>query len=150
MGKIAQFGESGLKGVAACDIDCSVRPHGRSPGGAQRERVRLVRGGAILDWRCGALVSRIPPPLAVPGTAQSEEAVGKPSGASGRSVARTTIDRRVPLSTLTKVFIVLLVVFSIAFTTMTVSIVAQTANWRDLANTYEQHAAIGSPARAAQ
>ena len=46
------------------------------------------------------------------------------------------------MSTLTKVFIVLLVVSSIAFTIMTVSIVAQTANWRDLANTYEQHAAV--------
>ncbi len=46
------------------------------------------------------------------------------------------------MSTLTKVFIILLVVFSIAFTTMTVSIVAQTADWRDLANSYEQHAAV--------
>ncbi|MBU0716730.1 MAG: hypothetical protein KJ749_00645 [Planctomycetes bacterium] len=46
------------------------------------------------------------------------------------------------MSTLTKVFVVLLVVFSIAFTTMTVSIVAQTANWRDLAEEYEQHAVV--------
>ncbi len=46
------------------------------------------------------------------------------------------------MSTLTKVFVVLLVVFSIAFTVMTVSIVAQTANWRDTALRYEQHAAV--------
>jgi len=46
------------------------------------------------------------------------------------------------LSTLTKVFVVLLVVFSIAFTAMTVSIVAQTANWRDVADRYEEHARV--------
>ncbi len=46
------------------------------------------------------------------------------------------------MSTLTKVFIVLLVVLSIAFTTMTVSIVAQSADWRDTALKYEQHARI--------
>jgi len=44
------------------------------------------------------------------------------------------------LSTLTKIFIVLLVVFSIAFTSMTVSMVAQTTNWKDTADKYEQHA----------
>lgn len=41
------------------------------------------------------------------------------------------------MSTLTKVFIVLLVVFSIAFTTMTVSMVAQQTNWRTLAERYQ-------------
>ena len=46
------------------------------------------------------------------------------------------------MSTLTKVFVVLLVVFSIAFTVMTVSIVAQSANWRELANDYQQHAVV--------
>lgn len=44
------------------------------------------------------------------------------------------------MSTLTKVFVVLLVVFSIAFTSMTVSMVAQTTNWRDTAEKYKQHA----------
>jgi hypothetical protein len=46
------------------------------------------------------------------------------------------------LSTLTKVFIVVLVVFSIAFTTMTVSIVAQSTDWRDTALKYEEHARV--------
>jgi TolA-binding protein len=46
------------------------------------------------------------------------------------------------LSTLTKVFVVLLVVFSIAFTVMTVSIVAQSTDWRDTAMKYEEHARI--------
>lgn len=46
------------------------------------------------------------------------------------------------MSTLTKVFIVLLSVFSIAFTTMTVSIVAQWANWKELAEDYQQHAVV--------
>lgn len=46
------------------------------------------------------------------------------------------------MSTLTKVFVVLLVVFSIAFTVMTVSIVAQTANWKETAERYAQHAAV--------
>jgi len=46
------------------------------------------------------------------------------------------------LSTLTKVFVVLLAVFSIAFTVMTVSIVAQTADWRDTAEKYEEHARV--------
>jgi hypothetical protein len=46
------------------------------------------------------------------------------------------------LSTLTKVFIVLLVVFSIAFSTMTVSMVAQTTDWRDTAMKFEEHARI--------
>jgi len=46
------------------------------------------------------------------------------------------------LSTLTKVFVILLVVFSIAFTAMTVSIVAQTTNWRTMAEKYEEHAKV--------
>ncbi len=46
------------------------------------------------------------------------------------------------MSTLTKVFVVLLVVFSIAFTVMTVSIVAQSTDWRDTALKYEEHAKI--------
>ncbi|MFH1109729.1 MAG: hypothetical protein V1790_11115 [Planctomycetota bacterium] len=46
------------------------------------------------------------------------------------------------MSTLTKVFIVVLVVFSIAFTTMTVSIVAQSTDWRDTAVKYEEHARV--------
>ena len=46
------------------------------------------------------------------------------------------------MSTLTKVFIVVLVVFSIAFTTMTVSMVAQQTNWRTLAERYREHANI--------
>lgn len=55
---------------------------------------------------------------------------------------RVFAGRRNRLSTLTKVFVVLLVVFSIAFTTMTVSIVANTADWRDTALRYEQHARV--------
>ena len=46
------------------------------------------------------------------------------------------------MSILTKVFIVLLVIFSVAFTVMTVSIVAQTTDWRDTAQKYEEHARI--------
>ncbi|MBI4719534.1 MAG: hypothetical protein HY763_17190 [Planctomycetes bacterium] len=46
------------------------------------------------------------------------------------------------MSTLTKVFTVLLVVFSIAFTVMTVSIVAQTTNWKHTAERYQEHAQI--------
>jgi len=46
------------------------------------------------------------------------------------------------LSTLTKVFAVLLVFFSIAFTVMTVSMVAQTTNWKDTAQKYEEHALV--------
>ncbi len=46
------------------------------------------------------------------------------------------------MSNLTKVFIVLLVVFSIAFTTMTVSMVAQSTDWRDTALKFEDHARI--------
>ena len=46
------------------------------------------------------------------------------------------------MSTLTKVFIVVLVVFSIAFTTMTVSIVAQSTDWRDTAQKYGEHARV--------
>lgn len=44
------------------------------------------------------------------------------------------------MSTLTKVFVVLLSVFSIAFTTMTVSIVSQTVNWRETAEKYQEQA----------
>jgi len=43
---------------------------------------------------------------------------------------------------MTKVFIVVLVVFSIAFTTMTVSIVARSADWKDLADKYQEHAKV--------
>lgn len=46
------------------------------------------------------------------------------------------------MSTMTKVFAVLLVVFSIAFTVMTVSIVAQTADWKETALRYRQHAQV--------
>ena len=46
------------------------------------------------------------------------------------------------MSTLTKVFTVLLVVLSIVFTVMTVSVVAQTARWKDNADKYEQNARI--------
>ncbi|MCH9001926.1 MAG: hypothetical protein IIC02_05070, partial [Planctomycetes bacterium] len=46
------------------------------------------------------------------------------------------------MSTLTKVFIILLVVFSIAFTTMTISVVSQTTNWRDMAIQFQEHAQI--------
>lgn len=46
------------------------------------------------------------------------------------------------MSTLTKVFVVLLVLFSIAFSTMTVAMVAQTANWKDNATKYEERARI--------
>ena len=44
------------------------------------------------------------------------------------------------MSTLTKLFVLLLVVFSIAFTMMTISIVARTSEWRDLAEQYREHA----------
>ena len=46
------------------------------------------------------------------------------------------------MSILTKVFIVLLAVLSIAFTTMTVAMVAQTTNWKDTAEKYRQHASV--------
>ena len=46
------------------------------------------------------------------------------------------------MSTLTKVFVVLLVLFSIAFTVMTVSTVSQTANWRETADRYQVHALV--------
>ncbi len=46
------------------------------------------------------------------------------------------------MSTLTKTFVVLLVVFSIAFTSMTVSIATQTTNWRETAQQYEEHARV--------
>jgi hypothetical protein len=44
------------------------------------------------------------------------------------------------LSTLTKIFVVLLVVFSIAFTMSTISFVAQSSNWRELAESYRMEA----------
>ena len=40
------------------------------------------------------------------------------------------------MSTLTKIFVVLLVIFSIAFTMSTISFVAQSSNWRELAEGY--------------
>jgi hypothetical protein len=46
------------------------------------------------------------------------------------------------LSTLTKVFTVLLVLLSIVFAVMTVSVVANTNNWRDTATKYELNARI--------
>lgn len=46
------------------------------------------------------------------------------------------------MSTLSKVFAVLLVVFSVAFTSMTVSIVARTANWKETAQRYAEHARV--------
>lgn len=46
------------------------------------------------------------------------------------------------MSTLTKVFTVLLVVLSIVFTVMTISVVAQTARWKDNAEKYEENARI--------
>ncbi len=48
------------------------------------------------------------------------------------------------MSILTKVFIVLLVIFSIAFSSMTVAIVAQSSNWRDTAEKYKENARITS------
>ncbi|MGD2109849.1 MAG: hypothetical protein PVI86_10700 [Phycisphaerae bacterium] len=50
------------------------------------------------------------------------------------------------MSILTKVFIVLLVICSIAFTSMTVAIVAQTPNWRDLSEKYEERARVADTA----
>lgn len=46
------------------------------------------------------------------------------------------------MSMLTKIFVVLLVVFSICFTSMTISNVAQTANWRETAEKYKEHARV--------
>ena len=46
------------------------------------------------------------------------------------------------MSTLTKVFTVLLVVLSIVFAVMTISVVAQTNNWKDTATKYEMNARI--------
>lgn len=50
------------------------------------------------------------------------------------------------MSTLTKVFVVLLVLFSVAFSTMTVAMVAQTANWRELAVKYQDQAKVADTA----
>lgn len=44
------------------------------------------------------------------------------------------------MSTLTKIFVVLLAVFSIAFTMSTISFVAQSNNWRELAQGYQTEA----------
>lgn len=46
------------------------------------------------------------------------------------------------MSMLTKIFVVLLVVFSIFFTSMTISSVAQMTNWRETAAKYEEHARV--------
>jgi len=46
------------------------------------------------------------------------------------------------VSLLTKVFVVLLSVFSIAFTSLTTAFVAQTANWKETAQKYKEHAQI--------
>ena len=46
------------------------------------------------------------------------------------------------MSMLTKVFVVLLSVFSIAFTSMAVAFVARTANWRETAEKYKEHAQV--------
>ena len=46
------------------------------------------------------------------------------------------------MSTLTKVFIILLVLFSLTFTVMTVSIVAQIPDWRGTADKYAEHARV--------
>lgn len=46
------------------------------------------------------------------------------------------------MSTLTKIFIVILVVFSLTFTTMAISSVAQWTNWRDVALKYQEHAKV--------
>jgi TolA-binding protein len=46
------------------------------------------------------------------------------------------------LSALTKVFVVLLVVFSIAFTSMTVSFASRTPKWKEVAERYEEHARV--------
>lgn len=43
---------------------------------------------------------------------------------------------------LTKIFVVLLSVFSIAFTSMTVAFVARTANWKETADRYREHAQV--------
>jgi hypothetical protein len=43
---------------------------------------------------------------------------------------------------LTKIFVVLLSVFSIAFTSIAVAFVARTANWRETAERYKEHAQI--------
>ncbi len=44
------------------------------------------------------------------------------------------------MSALTKIFIVLLVVISIVFTSVTISAVVQTPNWRETAEKYREHA----------
>lgn len=46
------------------------------------------------------------------------------------------------MSTFSKVFTVLLVVFSVAFTSMAVSVVSRTTNWKETAERYEQHARV--------
>jgi hypothetical protein len=46
------------------------------------------------------------------------------------------------LSTLTKIFVVLMVIFSIAFTMATIGFVGKTNKWRDLANGYREQALV--------
>lgn len=46
------------------------------------------------------------------------------------------------MSTLTKVFVILLVVFTIAFSTMTVSVVSQTTHWKNAVVAFENEARI--------
>ena len=46
------------------------------------------------------------------------------------------------MSGLTKIFVVVLAFFSIAFTSATVSMVARTANWKDTAEKYREHAKV--------
>ena len=46
------------------------------------------------------------------------------------------------MSKFSKVFTVLLVVFSVAFTSMAVSVVSRTTNWKETAERYEQHARV--------
>lgn len=46
------------------------------------------------------------------------------------------------MSTLTKVFTVLLAIFSIAFTTMAVSMAVQVTDWRETAQKYDEHARV--------
>lgn len=46
------------------------------------------------------------------------------------------------MSMLTKIFVVLLVAFSIFFTSMTIATVAQTTNWKQTAEKYKEHARV--------
>lgn len=66
----------------------------------------------------------------------------RPAGVRGSVAGGGSERRRGSLSTLTKVFTVLLALFSIAFTVLTVSAVAQTTNWRETADKYQQYASV--------